>query len=246
MSDVRPGAPDVPDAPGAAPSYHAADAPGAPGSPIRVALEIGARRVFATALDWPGWCRGGKSEIGAIDALLDTAPRYALVLARAGLQLPDRPVPDVIERLAGGAGTDFGAPGVPAADERRATTAAEGARRADILLACWAAFDAIADASPEVLRKGPRGGGRDRSRIVEHVVEAERGAYARKIGVRHAPFAPDDRAARDALRADMLAVLRAPSDGAPPIEKGWPARFAARYIAWHVLDHAWEIEDRRM
>ena len=24
----------------------------------------------------------------------------------------------------------------------------------------------------------------------------------------------------------------------------WPARYAARRIAWHVLDHAWEIEDR--
>lgn len=32
--------------------------------------------------------------------------------------------------------------------------------------------------------------------------------------------------------------------GAPVVEKGWPPRYAARRIAWHVLDHAWQIEDR--
>jgi hypothetical protein len=41
----------------------------------------------------------------------------------------------------------------------------------------------------------------------------------------------------------MLDVLRGPSDG-EPISKRWTARFAARRIAWHALDHAWEIEDR--
>ena len=78
----------------------------------------------------------------------------------------------------------------------------------------------------------------------EHVVEAERSAYARKLGVRHPPFAPDDLPARDALRADILAAMRMPSDGRPVIERGWTVRFAARYMSWHVLDHAWEIEDR--
>jgi hypothetical protein len=24
----------------------------------------------------------------------------------------------------------------------------------------------------------------------------------------------------------------------------WPARYYVRRAAWHVLDHAWEIEDR--
>lgn len=169
----------------------------AAGSTLRVALEVGPKRVFATALDWPGWCRGGKGEAAALDALLAYAPRYAAVVARADLALPGEPAPVVVERLVGGTGTEFGAPGVRAKDEQRPTSAADGERLASVLAACWAAFDDIAAEAPEVLRKGPRGGGRDRSKIVAHVVEAERGAYARRLGVRHPPFAADDIAARD-------------------------------------------------
>ncbi len=211
---------------------------------VRVALEVGTKWTFATALDWPGWSRRGKGEHAALDALLDYLPRYAPVVARAGLALPPDPVPEVVERLPGGAGTEFGAPGAVAADETRPTTAEDGARLADILVACWAAFDDIAAGAPEALRKGPRGGGRDRSKIVEHVVECERAYYGRRIGVRHKPFPYGDPAAVAALRDEMLAVLRAPSDGSRVVEKGWTVRFAARYMAWHVLDHAWEIEDR--
>jgi hypothetical protein len=97
--------------------------------------------------------------------------------------------------------------------------------------------------APAELRKGPRGGGRDRDKIVDHVFGAE-AAYARKLGIKHPKPARDDRAAIDALRGEILTVLRAPSDGSPPVPKGWPPRYAARRIAWHALDHAWEIEDR--
>jgi hypothetical protein len=223
-----------------------AGGPGAASSPawVRVALEVGPHRTFATALDWPGWCRAGKGETAAVDCLLDYLGRYQLALAATGLTVPIQPEVEVVERLKGGAGTDFGAPGVPAADESRPTSAADGLRLGSMLEAFWSAFDEIADAAPEALRKGPRGGGRDRSRIVEHVIEAERSAYARKLGVRHPPFAPDDLTRRNALRADILAVLRRPSDGGPVIERGWTVRFAVRYMSWHVLDHAWEIEDR--
>ncbi len=54
----------------------------------------------------------------------------------------------------------------------------------------------------------------------------------------------DDTAAIDELRAAMLDVLSRSSPGEPVVEKGWRPRYAARRIAWHVLDHAWEIEDR--
>jgi hypothetical protein len=211
---------------------------------LRVALEIGQKWVFATALDWPGWCRRGKGEQGALDALLDYAPRYAAVIARAGLELPADPIPEIVERLPGGAGTEFGAPGVAAADEARPTTADEAARLAAVMAACWTAFDEIAAAAPESLRKGPRGGGRDRSKIVEHVVECDRGAYAPKLGLRHRPFPPDDREALTALRNSLLAILGKPSGGPLGTDKRWTTRFATRYMAWHVLDHAWEIEDR--
>jgi hypothetical protein len=46
------------------------------------------------------------------------------------------------------------------------------------------------------------------------------------------------------MRADILHILRQPSDGSPIAGRRWPPRYAARRIAWHVLDHAWEIEDR--
>jgi hypothetical protein len=42
----------------------------------------------------------------------------------------------------------------------------------------------------------------------------------------------------------MLAVLRQPSDGSALADRKWTARYAAHRIAWHSLDHAWEIEDR--
>ena len=67
---------------------------------------------------------------------------------------------------------------------------------------------------------------------MQHVVDAEQ-AYARKLGLDKPHRRPD-------LRGDIVAAIRErPSDTA------WPVRYAARRIAWHVLDHAWEIEDRR-
>ncbi|HEV2372237.1 MAG TPA: hypothetical protein VGS19_08715 [Streptosporangiaceae bacterium] len=40
-------------------------------------------------------------------------------------------------------------------------------------------------------------------------------------------------------RACITAALRA---GAPT--GTWPARYTLRRLTWHVLDHAWEIEDK--
>ena len=87
----------------------------------------------------------------------------------------------------------------------------------------------------------PRGGGRDRDGIFAHVVGAET-AYARKLGVRRK--VPRDREEIDAVRAEILTAISGARTGTPPIAKGWLPRYAARRIAWHVLDHAWEIEDR--
>jgi hypothetical protein len=117
--------------------------------------------------------------------------------------------------------------------------AEEAERGVALMKAAWELFDEVAAASPEELRKGPRGGGRDRTKIVDHVVEAERG-YARMIGVRHKPFTSI--ADRDAMRAELADVLSQP--WAPPQTAKWPPRYALRRIAWHVIDHLWEIEDR--
>ncbi|MGV9327532.1 hypothetical protein [Streptosporangium sandarakinum] len=206
-----------------------------------VYLEIGPKRVFACATGWPGWCRIGRSEESALEALTDYAPRYRPVAERAGLVFePGDPV--VVERARGSAMTDFGAiEAIPELDGKP-VEADEAARAAALVRAAWELFDEAAAASPEELRKGPRGGGRDRDKMVAHVIEAER-SYARKIGVRHRPFR--DAAGLAALRADIVAVLAEPSQGGPVVPGGWPARYAARRIAWHVLDHLWEMEDRR-
>jgi hypothetical protein len=109
--------------------------------------------------------------------------------------------------------------------------------------AAWEVFETIAAGAPASLRKGPRGGGRDRDKMIEHVIAADH-AYAREIGVRLPEPHLAERAAIDAERAAMLEVLRRASDGGPLAERRWTQRYAARRIAWHALDHAWEMEDR--
>ena len=209
-----------------------------------VYLEVGSKRVFACALDWPGWCRSGKNADLALEALAASLPRYRPVTELAGARFavkPDRL--RVVEHVTGSATTDFGAPGAVPRSDHRKTTSKEAKGLAALVQASWTTFDQVVAGAPAELRKGPRGGGRDRDRIVEHVLGAE-ASYARMIGVRHRQPDAADRAAVDALRQAILGVLGAPSGGEPLREKGWPARYAARRIAWHVLDHAWEIEDR--
>ncbi len=211
---------------------------------VPVYLEIGAKRTFACALDWPGWCRSGRTEADALSALAASAPRYAAVAAEAGLAFPGVTTEDfeVVERVPGDATTDFGAPGKAAGADQAPVTPEDGERLAKLLAASWTVLDRVVASAPASLRKGPRGGGRDRDAVWAHVVGAENG-YSRKIGVRHQEVQPDDREALEALRGAMLDVIRA---GVEPVTAGkpWPLRYATRRIAWHVLDHAWEIEDR--
>ncbi|WP_248959057.1 DinB family protein [Sphaerisporangium perillae] len=208
-----------------------------------VYLELGPKKVFACAYDWPGWCRVGKGEEGALAALAEYIPRYRVIAERAGLPFePDAFT--VVERTPGNSTTDFGAPGAVPEIDAHPVDVATAERGTALVRAAWEVFDEVAAASPEELRKGPRGGGRDRDKMVSHVVEAER-SYARQIGVRHRPFAPDDHVARAAMRDEIAGVLGKPSDGSPLRPGGWPARYAARRIAWHVIDHIWEMEDRR-
>ena len=195
-----------------------------------VYLEIGNKRVFACAVDWPGWCRSGRDEQQAIEALVAYAPRYAAVAEKASLKLPKDLNVRIVERIAGNATTDFGAPGlVPAADKVKLTSS-EVKRTVALLEAAWATLDEVVAGAPAALRKGPRGGGRDRDKIVEHVLDAENG-YARAVGVK---------AKEDERRQLLVEAIGQLQTG----ERRWPPRYVARRTAWHALDHAWEIEDR--
>lgn len=212
---------------------------------IRVSIEAGAKRTFASAADWPGWSRSGRTETLALDALLAAAPRYAPIATAAGDPFPAVEADDleVVEPGAGGAGTDFGVPSRPTELDRRPVDAAAARRLAAIVGAAWDAFDRVAAAAPAELRKGPRGGGRDTARIVAHVIDADR-AYASEIGIKLPGFDPTDRAAVTAMRESMLTAIAEARTGEPLAGRRWPARYAAHRIAWHALDHAWEIEDR--
>jgi hypothetical protein len=202
-----------------------------------VYLEVAKKRVFAGAIDWPGWCRSGRNEEAALEALASAAPRYAAVTELVHLRTPDTNF-DVVERLPGTASTDFGAPGEIPASDRSPLKPADLKRLTGLLSACWAVFDRVVAAAPQELRKGPRGGGRDRDKIVGHVLGAEM-AYVGKLGVRLKEPPVGDVAAIAAHREAILGAVKS-----APLDARWPARYMVRRAAWHVLDHAWEIEDR--
>ena len=209
---------------------------------IAVTIESTPKKAFARALGWPGWSRAGKTEELALAALEGSAARYAAVAEAAGEAFsPDSY--EVVAHVGAGGGTDFGVPSVIADEERRPTTAEGANRLARLVEAAWATLDNIAASAPAELRKGPRGGGRDRDKMLAHVFEAE-WAYAREMGLKTAQPDPADRAAVDLLRAAMIEVLREPSDGTALAGRKWTTRYAAGRIAWHALDHAWEMEDR--
>jgi hypothetical protein len=145
--------------------------------------------------------------------------------------------------VTGGGGTDFGVPSAITDADRRRVTAAEAERLAALVKASWDVFDRVAAKVPASLRKGPRGGGRDRDRMIGHVIEADH-AYARELGIRLPEPHVGETTAIDVERDAVLALLGRPSDGGPLADRKWTQRYAARRIAWHALDHAWEMEDR--
>ena len=219
-----------------------------------VYLEAGQRRVFAVVLSWPGWCRSGRNDEAALDLLRCSEWRYRAALEAAGLDVAMLPAArelQVVERLQGGPGTDFGVPSVIPEADRAALHLPELDRLEAILVAAWRAFDDAAEsAAGRSLSTGPRGGGRPLEHIVDHVREAD-AAYLVQLGSAMPPSqqgttAGDDeasvrQAARTALRARALGHA---VEHANRVSKPWPPRYYVRRAAWHALDHAWEIEDR--
>jgi hypothetical protein len=209
--------------------------------PLRLFVEETPKKVFVSALDWPGLARGGKTEDLAVESLVAHLPRYAKVARKAGERFDPHDFDiEVVSRTEGDASSAYGIPSRVAPEDREPVDAREAKRIASLVEASWDVFHAVAAKAPESLRKGPRGGGRDRSKIVEHVTGAD-GGYARSMGIKGDPETAEGLAE---IRAAMLDVLRTTSDGSPIADKNWPPRYAARRVAWHALDHAWEIEDR--
>jgi len=221
---------------------------GAVANHLRVMLEIGpkGKKAVAVALDWPGLARGAKTEQAAIDRLLSYLPRYAPVAKLAGMQAAFATITaaDVAEHYTGVGGTDFWGISFAFSSIDHQVMSGEALEyELTLMRACWTFFDAVRARVSAEMQRGPRGGGRDRDKMIGHVIEADH-AYAREIGVRLPEPHIGEREAIEAERAAMLEVLRRPSDGGPLAERRWTQRYAARRIAWHALDHAWEMEDR--
>ncbi len=226
-----------------------------PSGPIALFLELGQKRVFAGAIDWPGWCRSGPDEQAALHALWLAAPRFARVAQAA--QLPFRAPADVsafavVERLQGGSTTDFGAPEALLSGDAAPVLSDEWLRWQALLSACWQTFDAaLGAAAGRTLRLGPRGGGRDAQAITAHVLDGD-AAYLARLGWKARPLAapgpapvPDLTRMRQAILDGLAAAGR--GEIAPVGPRGgvrWSPRTFVRRVAWHTLDHAWEIEDR--
>jgi len=220
---------------------------------FEVYLESGQKRTVAGVLGWPGWCRIGRDEGAALNALADYQARYAHILREteyaAALAVPV-PTFTVVERLVGNATTDFGVPECAPAWDLSPFDAASARRYHVVLEASWRGFDAaVAAATGAELRRGPRGGGRDLDGIVWHTLRAERSYLARR-GWTIGKVPEDDPVAAAALiHQGVLDALAAAVRGKAP-ERGprggaiWSPRYFVRRVAWHVLDHLWEIEDR--
>ncbi len=218
-----------------------------------VYLEVGRKKIFAGALDWPGWCRGAGDEEAALAALVAYAPRYATIFSRTTLDFvpPVNPAAlAVVERLEGNSTTDFGAPDRSPARDAAPFDDAARERCEAILMAIWQAFDrAVRAAEGKELRKGPRGGGRDRDGIVRHVLGAD-AAYLRRVAQKvsqdeGAPLDDELRRTRQAISAALHAGVRGeiPPEG-PRGGALWTPHYFVRRVAWHTVDHLWEIEDR--
>jgi len=208
-----------------------------------VYVETGSKRVFAGAIEWPGWCRSAKTDDTAIEALLAYAPDTRRSWRGGGSGSSRRRAPArvrVRERLEGDATTDVGAPAIAPRADRRSFEGRDAERQIAILDACWRAFDrAAAAAEGRELAKGPRGGGRDVDTIVVHVAEAESG-YLSPLGAR----TPKDGDPRPTIVRVLRPCARRTARTGPEERKLWTPRYFVRRTAWHALDHAWEIEDR--
>lgn len=209
----------------------------------RIVLERGKKKTFASALDWPGWSRSGKSDEDAIAVLTSYADRYRIVADRAGVQgvAETAANPQVVDTLAGSGATDFGVPDRISDLENEFFSQAECERQLSLLKASWEFFDDVASRVSSELQKGPRGGGRDRDEIIEHTLRAETG-YARRIDVKTPTAQVDDAEGVRAHREAVLAGVREANRN--QLETRWPLRYFLRRAAWHVLDHAWEMEDK--
>ena len=122
---------------------------------------------------------------------------------------------------------------------------AEFDRAIKLLRACWTFFDGVAARVSPEMRKGPRGGGRDRDRIIRHVIRNESEDFAKQVGLRNPEESALTPEGLKQHRETYVAAMRAYNAG--EVERrmrNWTLPFLIRHSAYHTLDHAWEMEDK--
>jgi hypothetical protein len=218
--------------------------------PVRTVLERGpkGKRAVAFGVDWPGWSRGARSAELALEALESYRERYRPVARLAGMAREfDAAGPlEIVEDRVGTGSTDFwGISFSPSATEQGPMGEAELERALTLLRACWAFFDGVAARVSPEMRKGPRGGGRDRDQIIRHTVRTESEDFAKQVGLRipeGAALSPDGLRQH---RENYLAAIPPYNAGEVPRRmRTWTLPFLIRHSAFHMLDHAWEMEDK--
>ena len=217
---------------------------------VRTVVEHGTKdkRSVAFSLDWPGWSRGAKTAELALGTLDAYRARYRPVAELAGLarEFDAAGALEVVEDRVGTGSTDFwGISFSPSSTEHGPMPEAELERKLTLLQACWAFFDGVAARVSPEMRKGPRGGGRDRNRIIRHTIRTESEDFAKQVGLRNAE---ESALTPDGLRRHRetyLAAMRAYNAGEVEHRmRSWTLPFLIRHSAFHTLDHAWEMEDK--
>ena len=216
--------------------------------PVRVVLQRGpkGKKAVAFAVDWPGWSRGAKTAELALELLESYRRRYRTVAVGARMtdDFDTAGRPKVVDDQIGTGSTDFwGISFAPSRFEREPMDAAEIDRKIALLRACWGFFDKVAAQVSSEMQKGPRGGGRDRDEIIGHTIRTEYGLFAKRIGLRVPEAALTPRRWRD-HREEYVAAIRAYNAGEGTRMRSWNLPFLIRHSAFHVMDHAWEMEDK--
>jgi len=211
---------------------------------VDIAIEIGpkGKKTVAVARDWPGLSRGAATEELAIEKLRSYTSRYASIADRAGLPF-DHDSLEVVERYPGTGSTDFWGISFGFSEfDRLPVSQTELERQLALMQACWAEFDEVRHRVSAEMRKGPRGGGRDRDHIVRHTLAVEYD-WTPRSGPRADEQVPLTDDAIRLHRETYCAAIRA-LHSENRLAGKWPLRYLIRHTAFHTLDHTWEMEDK--
>ena len=216
---------------------------------VRTVVQRGPRnkKSVAFAIDWPGWSRGAKTTDLALETLESYRERYQPIAAAAGLgkEFEQANSLDVVAEEVAPGSTDFwGISFAPSYLEPEPMPGEELDRKLLLLQACWAYFDDVAATVSAEMRKGPRGGGRDRDHIIRHTVRVESEEFAKRIGLRIPEYGAMTPQGLTDYREEYVDTMRAYNAGEGKRMRSWNLPFLIRHSAFHTMDHAWEMEDK--